>query len=87
MRIVATLPHPKFKVVLYTQEQHWYIEIETGPMKQCFKIPKARAASQADVQNWLDQEFSEETYKIFEAMYTNYKASADRNLEKPGGSS
>lgn len=51
-------------------------------MKQCFKVPKARAQSQADVQRWLDQEFSDEAYKIFEAMYRNYKASADRNLEK-----
>lgn len=83
MRIVGPLPHPKFKVILYAQEQHWYVEIETGPMKQCFKIPKARAASQADVQKWLDASFNEETYRIFEAMYKNYKSSADRNLEAP----
>jgi hypothetical protein len=83
MRIVGPLSHPKFKVVLYALEQHWYVEIETGPMKQCFKIPKARASSQAEVQKWLDQEFSEEAYRIFEAMYKNYKASADRNLEEP----
>lgn len=81
MRIVGPLPHPKFKVMLYAQEQHWYVEIETGPMKQCFKVPKARAANQAAVQKWLDQAFTEETYRIFEAMYKNYKASADRNLK------
>jgi len=83
MRIVGPIPHPKFKVVLYAQEQHWYVEIETGPMKQCFKVPKERASSQAEVQKWLDETFSEETYRIFEAMYRNYKASADRNLTPP----
>ncbi len=83
MRIVGPLSHPKFKVMLYSQEHHWYVEIETGPMKQCFKVPKARAASQAEVQKWLDQEFSKEAYRIFEAMYRNYKASADRNLPEP----
>jgi hypothetical protein len=59
------------------------VEIETGPMKQCFKVPKERASSQAEVQKWLDETFSEETYRIFEAMYRNYKASADRNLTPP----
>lgn len=80
MRIVGPIPHPKFKVMLYAQEQHWYIEIETGPMKQCFKIPKSKAASQARVQQWLDQEFSDEAYRLFEAMYLNYKSSAERNF-------
>lgn len=80
MRIVGPIPHPKFKVMLYAQEQHWYIEIETGPMKQCFKIPKSKAASQAEVQQWLDQEFSDEAYRLFEAMYLNYKSSAERNF-------
>lgn len=80
MRIVGPIPHPKFKVMLYAQEQHWYVEIETGPMKQCFKIPKSKAASQAEVQQWLDQEFSDEAYRLFEAMYLNYKSSAERNF-------
>jgi hypothetical protein len=83
MRIVGPLKHPKFKVVLYQTEQHYYVEIETGPMKQCFKVPKARASSPLDVQKWLDDEFSERAYHIFEEMYKNYKSSADRNLAKP----
>jgi hypothetical protein len=49
-------------------------------MKQCFKVPKERANSQGDVEKWLDETFSEETYRIFEEMYRNYKTSADRNF-------
>ena len=80
MRILTTIPHPKYRIVVYTTEQHFYIEIEAGPMKQCFKIPKDKAPRQEDVKKWLDEEFLQRAYTIFEDMYRNHTDSINRNL-------
>lgn len=80
MRILANIPHPKFKITAFSLEQHYYIEIEAGPMKQCYKLPKERAENLEKIQSWLDDEFLEEVYLHFEAMYKTHKGSIDRNL-------
>jgi hypothetical protein len=80
MRIHATIPHPKYRIVVYSQENHFYIEIEAGPMKQCYKLPKERASNIGDIQKWLDEDFLQRAHSIFENMYINHKDSINRNL-------
>lgn len=80
MRLVETIPHPKLKIVVYALEYHFYIEIEAGPMKQCYKLPKEKAENVAAVRKWLDEEFLNEVYKGFESMYTSHKNAMARNF-------
>ncbi len=80
MRILATIPHPKFRIVAYTLDSHYYIEIEAGPMKQCYKLPKSKAENLGDIQKWLDDSLLEEVNSHFEKMYLSHKGSIDRNL-------
>ena len=80
MRLIGPVPHPKFKVVAYNTERYYYVEIEAGPMKQCYKLPKEKVTSPDAIKTWLDEHFSEKTYTIFEEMYKNFDASLKRNF-------
>lgn len=80
MRILATIPHPQYRIVVYTLDTHFYIEIEAGPMKQCYKLPKEKAGSLEGIKKWLDEDFLQRANSIFESMYLNHKDSIDKNL-------
>lgn len=80
MRILAIIPHPKYRIVAYTLDSHFYIEIEAGPMKQCYKLPKNKANNLEEIKKWLDSSFLDEVQSHFEKMYLSHKDSMDRNL-------
>ncbi len=80
MRVLGTIPHPRFKIVAYTLDHHFYIEIEAGPMKQCHKLHKEQVKNLEGIRQWLDETFLEETYNLFEKMYTSSQASVKRHF-------
>ncbi len=69
MRILGRIPHPVFQIVAYELERHYYLEIEAGPMKQCFKLPKDRFAGLEGLSQLFDPEFETGLVQRFEAMY------------------
>lgn len=79
MRVLATIPHPTFKIVAYTLDRHYYIEVEAGPMKQCYKLNKETTKGLEGIQKWLDDEFLAHLQATFESMYKSHKASISRN--------
>lgn len=80
MRSVGRIPHPKFRIEVYSQEQYFYVEIEAGPMKQCYKFSKDQVANLDVVQKVLDEDFLTRCYTRFEDMYTTQKEALTRNL-------
>lgn len=70
MRVVKQIPHPEFKITVFGTEQYFYIEIEAGPMKQAYKLPKDKAKNLDAVQKWLNEDFLAGVHRIFEEMYT-----------------
>ncbi len=80
MRLLDQIPHPKFKVVAYTLERHYYVEIEAGPMKQCYKLHKETTPGLEGIKQWLDEEFSTQLQSSFEAMYQNHTSAIKRSL-------
>lgn len=82
MRLLGSIPHPQFKVVVYAQEHHLYVELEAGPMKQCYKLPKDRVSGLAGVQKWLDAEMSTAVYRHFESMYRQHTQALQRHFPK-----
>lgn len=79
MRVLGSIPHPKFKISVFTLERFFYVEIEAGPMKQGFKLHKERFDGLSDIGKFLDEEFLQESHNIFEKMYGNYKAAQERH--------
>lgn len=81
MRILGTIPHPTFKIVAYTLDRHFYVEIEAGPMKQCYKLHKEQAEGLEGIKKWLDDDFMKHLQTTFEIMYKKHKGSIDRNFK------
>ncbi len=79
MRLLAQIPHPKYKIVAYTLELHYYVEIEAGPMKQCYKLHKDTTSGIEGIKKWLDGEFQTHLQTTFEEMYRQHSAAIKRN--------
>ncbi len=80
MRVLGAIPHPNYKITAYTLEKYYYVEIEAGPMKQCYKLHQETTPGLEGIKKWLDEEFSSKLQPIFEDMYKIHKASIERNL-------
>ncbi len=78
MRILGKIPHPSFNIVAYTLEKHYYVEIEAGPMKQCYKLHKETTDGLEGIKQWLDADFLIEVKNLFNAMYANHSAALKR---------
>ena len=77
MRIVGTLPHPRFRIVVYELDKHLYVEFEAGPMKQGYKWPKAKMNSLSTVQAAMNEDFLLAVEERFNAMYADMKRLLD----------
>lgn len=77
MRIIGTLPHPRFRIVVYELDKHLYVELEAGPMKQGYKWPKARINSLGAVQTAMNEAFLKAVEDRFNAMYADMKRLLD----------
>jgi len=40
MRVIAELPHPDFKISIFTMNQKFIVKIEKGVLEQSYKIPE-----------------------------------------------
>ncbi|MFN3952505.1 MAG: hypothetical protein ACK4KT_08900 [Thermaurantimonas sp.] len=79
MRLVEVIPHPLFKISVYSHDVHFYIEIEAGPMKQCFKFSKDLILPEkGGLHGLLDEEFFNQTKKQFDLMHQNFKDALQR---------
>jgi hypothetical protein len=73
MRIIGSIPHPQFRVVVYELEKHIYVEMEAGPMKQGFKWPKSKVNGLSAAQAIMDEAFYESVRQRFDEMYSEMK--------------
>jgi hypothetical protein len=78
MRSAGIIPHPKFRVEAYVQEQFFYVEINAGPMKQCYKFSKELVSNLQELTQLLDEAFYTKCYSLFEEMYRNQQAATKR---------
>lgn len=74
MRIADTILTPKFRIVVYTLEAHWYLEFEAGPMKQGYKLSKEKYPSLEDAKALITDDFLATVYQNFNHMYLGLKA-------------
>ncbi len=78
MRSIGTLPHTKFRIEVYALEQHLYVEINAGPMKQCYKFKKDTCANLQELAALMDDAFYSACYTQFEEMYKAQTAAINR---------
>jgi hypothetical protein len=78
MRLVDTIPHPVFKISVFAMELYFYVEIEAGPMKQCYKYNKDIVPNIAKLKATMDDSFLKEAHENFNAMYRNFSAALEK---------
>jgi hypothetical protein len=77
MRIVEQINHSTFRIVLYTTQTHYIVELEAGPMRQAYKYDKDKFPDAPSVKKTLTQEWLEELRVIFNDMYTRWSAASN----------
>ena len=77
MRIVEQIHHSTFRIVLYTTQTHYIVELEAGPMRQAYKYDRDKFPDVPSVKNTLTEEWLEELRVIFNDMYTKWSATSN----------
>jgi hypothetical protein len=76
MRVVAELPHPDFKITIFSMNQKFIVKMERGSLEQSYKIPEMDLTEGINsVFELLDEEFLKTVAARFIEMAKDYKAS------------
>ncbi len=79
MRVVAELPHPDFKITIFSMNQKFVVKMERGILEQTYKIAEMDLTDGVNsVFELLDEEFLKTVSSRFKAMAVDFKASYNR---------
>ncbi|MDB4835034.1 hypothetical protein OAH12_00435 [Cyclobacteriaceae bacterium] len=81
MRVVANIPHPKFKITLFSYNEKYLMKLEAGPMEQTYKVPFEETTNDQDVIDLLDEKFLEDIYNHFTNMFISLRDAKARQKE------
>ena len=74
MRVVAELPHPDFKITIFSMNQKFIIKAERGILEQSYKIPDMDLTDGINsVFELLDEEFLNTINTRFASMGKDFK--------------
>jgi len=79
MRVVREIPHPEFKITLFSWNNRYLIKLEQGLLEQTFKVSETDVTGDADVIALLDEEFLERASRRFEEMGQSLYDAFNRN--------
>lgn len=67
MRVVLQVPHPVYRVIVYSWNEKYILEIEAGAFKQVYKLDHDKV-SMAQIEKMLDATFLDRTHERFLSM-------------------
>lgn len=74
MRVVAELPHPEFKITIFSMNQKFIVKMERGNLEQTYKVPEMDLTDGVNsVFELLDEEFLKTVAARFVDMGKDYK--------------
>ncbi|WP_028298086.1 hypothetical protein [Olivibacter sitiensis] len=80
MRSIAELPHPDFKISIFSMNQKFIVKIEQGTLEQVYKIAEIDLLDGInDLFQLLDEEFLNSVNKRFSEMRVDFKSAYQRN--------
>lgn len=79
MRVVANIPHPKFKITLFSYNEKYLIKLEAGPMEQTYKVSFDEMPNEQDVIKLVDEQFLDQVYGHFTNMFISLRDCKERN--------
>ncbi|OFY92770.1 MAG: hypothetical protein A3K10_00415 [Bacteroidetes bacterium RIFCSPLOWO2_12_FULL_31_6] len=74
MRIEAQIPHPNFRIVVYSIDNKYLIQIEAGSMMQAFKIDKNKVTGIEGIKQLLSTTFLSKTHDRFNDMFLDIES-------------
>ncbi|MBA3706776.1 MAG: hypothetical protein H0W84_13020 [Bacteroidetes bacterium] len=78
MRIIATIPHPKISISIFSMNDKYQVKFEAGPMEQIFKIPHNEVNGVEGIQKLVDEEFLQKVMDRFNEMFLSFKSAKER---------
>lgn len=80
MRIVAELPHPNFKITLFSMNQKYIVKFEQGQLEQSYKLAELdlMGGGANEVFQILDEAFLSTVAERFKAMRSDFSAAYQR---------
>ena len=68
MRVIDEIPHPKFKIQLFSYNAKYIVKIELGQFEQTYKIGEIDVMGLDDVKSMIDKEFLNSCLHRFVSM-------------------
>lgn len=80
MRTVAELPHPEFKITIFSMNQKFIIKFEQGTLEQTYKIAEMDVTDGVNgVFQLIDEEFASTVKSNFQQMREAFINTYKRN--------
>jgi hypothetical protein len=77
MRIIAELPHPDFKITLFSWNNRYLIKLEAGHLEQTYKVDQFDVEEKR-LNKLLDEQFLKEIADRFASMDKSLQAALYR---------
>jgi hypothetical protein len=68
MRVLAEIPHPKYKIQLFNYNAKYVVKIELGQFEQIFKIAEADVEDLEEVKRMVSETLLNNSIKRFLSM-------------------
>ncbi len=80
MRTVAELPHPDFKITIFSMNQKFIIKFEQGTLEQVYKIGETDVVDGVNgIFQLIDEEFGKSVSARFDEMRQSFIAAYRRH--------
>ena len=68
MRVVAEIPHPDFKITVFSWNEKYLLKLERGMLEQTYKISAMDVSGDDEIKNMLSEDFLKTVGNIFMQM-------------------
>lgn len=73
MRVVADIPHARYKIQIFSYNAKYLVKIELGQFEQVFKINEADVLGLEDVKRMVTDELLKNSLNRFLSMRTDWE--------------
>ena len=72
MRVVTEIPHPQFKITVFSWNNKYLIKLEAGQLEQTYKVSEMELTSEDDINTLVSGAFLNNATAIFLQMRQNF---------------
>ncbi|MDG0973482.1 MAG: hypothetical protein P8O07_04920 [Crocinitomicaceae bacterium] len=83
MRVIEEIPHPRFKIQIFSYNAKYILKIELGQFEQSYKIGELDVMGLEDVKNMISDDFLSNCLKRFVDMRSDWETSfRNKNIQQ-----